>query len=110
MAVGLVKQWRVVGFAEGLSYLLLLFVAMPLKSLGGLPSAVRVAGSVHGVLFLLYIVAVVRAGRDRRWPVETWAESLAASVFPFGPFLLDRKLRRAERESGPKPAHPPSRA
>jgi len=89
-----IKQLRVVGFAEGLSYLLLLFVAVPLKYLGGVALAVRVVGMIHGVLFLLYLVAVVRAGWGRRWPVVFWVEAIGASVVPFGPLLLDGKLRR----------------
>ncbi len=94
-----IGQLRIVGFAEAVSFLILLGVAVPLKYLGGLPGPVRVVGMIHGVLFLLYIVAVIRAAWVHRWPVLRWFLSLAASFFPFGPFLLDRRLRRDEVES-----------
>ena len=96
MSRGLIGQLRVVGFAEAVSFLVLLGVAMPLKYLYGLPGAVRVVGLIHGVLFMLYGAAVVRVAVARRWSAMRWLESLAASVFPFGPFLLDRRLRREE--------------
>ena len=96
MAIQSIKQLRVVGFAEGLSFLLLVFGAMPLKYLAGLPLAVRVVGAIHGGLFLLYLAAAVRAGWGRRWPFWLWAAVILASVVPFGPFLIDPRLRREE--------------
>lgn len=92
------KPWRAVGYGEGFSYLALLFVAMPLKYLAGLPAGVRVAGSIHGILFVAYLIAVVLTGRRMRWSYRLWIEAVAASVIPFGPFLLDRKLRRIPAE------------
>ena len=52
------RQLRLVAFLEGSSFLVLLFIAMPLKYLAGLPLAVRVAGSVHGLLFLVFLAAL----------------------------------------------------
>ena len=89
---------RAVGFAEGLSYLLLLAVAMPLKYLAGLPAAVRYVGWAHGLLFMLYVGAVVVVGYLHRWPVKRVFWALAASVLPFGPFVLDREWRREQEE------------
>ena len=91
-----VGRLRIVGWAEGASFLVLLGVAMPLKYLAGWPMAVRVVGMAHGGLFLLYLIAVARAGRAAHWSVGIWLQALAAAVVPGGPFLLDGKLRRAE--------------
>ena len=81
--------------AEGISFLLLLGVAMPLKYLAGKPEAVRIAGSLHGALFVLYVLAALLAARKFQWSVVTTAQALIAAVLPFGPFWFDAKLRRA---------------
>ena len=88
------QQLRLVGFLEGMSFLLLLFVAMPLKYLAGAPLAVRIVGSLHGVLFLLFVVALYRAARKQRWPLGRAFLGFVASLVPFGTFVLDRSLRR----------------
>ena len=62
------RQLRLVALLEGTSFLVLLFVAMPLKYLAGLPLAVRIVGSLHGLLFLMFLAALLRAGSQRGWP------------------------------------------
>jgi len=96
-----IRDLRLVAFLEGASYLVLLAIAMPLKYMAGMPEAVRIVGTIHGILFVLYVAAVARAGLMRRWPVRRWLENLAASLLPFGPFLIDARLRR-EQESIPR--------
>lgn len=85
---------RVVGFLEGLSFVVLLFVAMPLKHVFGLPLAVRVVGSVHGLLFLAFASALYRAATEHAWPARRSLVAFVASLGPFGPFVLDRSLKR----------------
>jgi integral membrane protein len=97
------RQLRLVALLEGTSFLVLLFVAMPLKYLAGLPIAVRIVGSVHGGLFLMFLVVLYRAGRERRWPLRRWLIAFAASVTPFGTFMFDPSLRREIAESTPSP-------
>lgn len=92
-----VRDLRVVGLFEGASFLALLGVAMPLKYLAGMPLAVQVVGSLHGGLFVLYIAALARAAWSRGWSAGPILQALVASVVPFGPFVLDRKLRDQER-------------
>ena len=87
-------QLRLVALLEGSSFLVLLFVAMPLKYLAGLPLAVRIVGLVHGLLFLVFLAALYRAGRARRWPLHRWVIAFISSVVPFGTFVFDRSLRR----------------
>lgn len=87
---------RSIGFYEGGSFLLLLFVAMPLKYLAGQALAVSIVGLAHGILFLLYCGAVARA----RFRAElTWGDGtrcLVAALLPFGPFLMDKRLQRLD--------------
>ncbi|HYW06928.1 MAG TPA: DUF3817 domain-containing protein [Longimicrobium sp.] len=85
---------RAIGTLEGVSFLLLLGIAMPLKYLAGLPQMVRVVGMIHGVLFLLFVAAVLDAGVRLRWPAGRILLALISSLVPFGPFLLDSHLRR----------------
>jgi integral membrane protein len=93
------RQLRLVAFLEGTSFLTLLFIAMPLKYLAGLPLAVRIVGSVHGVLFLIFLTALCRAGSERRWPFRRWLIAFVASVVPFGTLVFDRSLRREIAEA-----------
>ena len=88
------RHVRLVGILEGISYLLLLGIAMPIKYLLGYPLAVRIVGSLHGVLFLWFLVALYRAHRDCRWSLLTSAQLFVASLVPFGFFLVEPKLRR----------------
>lgn len=95
-----VGRLRVVGFLEGLSFLVLLGIAMPLKYFAGEPGAVRVVGMAHGVLFLLYVAAVMQAAMEHGWKFKVIALLLVASLLPFGPFVADAKLlKRMPEES-----------
>ncbi|MEZ4474681.1 MAG: DUF3817 domain-containing protein [bacterium] len=87
------RHLRVVGLLEGCSYLLLLLVAMPLKYALDLPQAVRVVGMGHGVLFVLFGLAALRAGLAHDWPGRRYASTLAAALLPWGTFVLARELR-----------------
>ncbi|XYI03529.1 DUF3817 domain-containing protein [Sorangium sp. So ce1128] len=88
------RQLRLVAILEGVSYLLLLFIAMPLKYLAGLPLAVRVVGSAHGLLFVLFLAALLRAAVERRWSLGRSSLAFVSSVVPFGTFVFDRSLQR----------------
>jgi len=89
-------RFRLAGMLEGGSFLLLLFVAMPLKYLADWPVGVRVVGMAHGVLFLLYLLAIVPAAIDHRWSWKRIAGAVVASLLPFGPFVFDAKVLRRE--------------
>lgn len=90
---------RAVGLLEGISFLVLLGIAMPLKYMAGRPTAVSVVGMAHGILFVLYGLAVLHVWVARRWPVEKALLAVMAAVVPFGPFLLDGRLKREEQEA-----------
>lgn len=92
-------RFRLVGLLEGTSYLLLLFIAMPLKYWGDLPRAVAVAGAVHGALFVLYVLALIYVKFADRWSIPLAAGAFIASLLPFGNFVLDARLRKREQRS-----------
>ena len=97
------RQFRLVALLEGSSFLILLFIAMPLKYLVGLPLAVRIMGNVHGLLFLMFIAALYRAGRQRDWPLRRSLLAFVSSIVPFGTFIFDRSLRREIAAATPSP-------
>lgn len=67
---------------------------MPLKYLAGRPEAVRIVGSAHGLLFVIYVIFVLLAARLRNWPGRLTLMALVAAVLPFGPFWFDSRLHR----------------
>lgn len=79
---------------EGLSFLILLLVAMPLKYLANEPGAVRVFGLAHGILFLAYLALLARLVTEDRWPWRRVVAALVASVVPAGTFWFERQLAR----------------
>lgn len=89
-----IRSFRLIALAEGWSFLLLLFIAMPLKYFAGMPLGVRIIGSIHGALFVLYVIAAVRAARHDKWSFRQLLVALVASVLPFGPFVIDHKLKQ----------------
>jgi integral membrane protein len=89
---------RAVGLVEGVSFLLLLGVAMPLKYFAGLPQAVKVVGWAHGLMFMAFCVALLATTVAARWPLSRAALLLAAALLPFGPFVVDRRLRRWDEQ------------
>lgn len=89
---------RAAAWLEALSFLVLLGVAMPLKYLAGRPGAVKVVGWIHGALFVVFCLALLRAMVSRRWPLPRAALIFVVALVPFGPFVFDRRI--AEWESG----------
>ncbi|WP_206512960.1 DUF3817 domain-containing protein [Larkinella soli] len=90
-------RFRLVAVLEGISYLVLLGIAMPLKYLAGWPQAVKVVGWAHGVLFVAYLVTLLAVWVGRRWSFGRVVVAFLASLIPFGTFWLDRKLKQEEQ-------------
>lgn len=85
--------FRKVAVAEGISYILLLFIAMPLKYWAEMPLAVKYTGWAHGLLFVLYIALLVMAFVEYKWSLKKTAMFGVASLLPFAPFWVDKKLK-----------------
>lgn len=86
---------RITGLADGISLLILLAIAMPLKYIWGIDKAVTIVGSIHGGIFSLYALAILYAAFRIKWSLLWSAASIAAAIIPFGNFILDRKLKQA---------------
>ena len=94
---------RTVGFMEGTSALILFFIAMPLKYLSGMPdmgkSVVFWVGLVHGLLFLSYATVTFIAWGKGCLTAKLVGLAAVASIVPFGPFVIDRRLKAIEESS-----------
>lgn len=88
--------FRKVAVAEGISYILLLFVAMPLKYWAEMPLAVKYTGWVHGLLFVLYGACLIMAWQERKWKFGKVVLLFVASLLPFAPFIVDKSLKKEE--------------
>ena len=93
-----VGRLRLVGMLEGISFLVLLGIAMPLKYVWGNPTAVSVVGMAHGILFIAYCLFLCFAWGETKWPFGRATLVFLACLVPFGPFLIDRSLKRDEEE------------
>ncbi len=89
------NTFRIVSFLEGISYLLLLFVAVPIKYFAEDPSYVKMLGMPHGLLFVAYVVLAFILKPDLKWDWKTFGIVLIASVLPFGTFYIDKKYLRS---------------
>jgi integral membrane protein len=91
-----IGRLRAVGLVEGISFLLLLGVAMPLKYFAAMPQAVTLVGWIHGLLFITLCIALSQAHQQAKWTFWQSGVVLIAALLPFGPFVIDRRLRKAD--------------
>ncbi|UOY92952.1 DUF3817 domain-containing protein [Ectobacillus sp. JY-23] len=94
MLTSAVGRLRIIGFIEGISYLLLLGIAMPLKYLADIPMAVTIVGALHGLLFVLFILALLHVMLIHRWSILKGFMAFVSSIIPFGTFYLDAQLKK----------------
>ena len=83
--------FRLVAFIEGVSYMLLLFVAVPIKYWGGDEQWVKLLGMPHGILFVSYIIFAFLIKENENWGMKDLGIVLLASILPFGTFYVDWK-------------------
>jgi integral membrane protein len=95
-----IGRLRAVALAEGVSFLVLLGIAMPLKHLADMPLAVRIAGWIHGVLFIAVCFILSRTASELAWSRRQVITVVVAALLPFGPFVIDRRLARLDRDPG----------
>ncbi len=84
--------FRIIALLEGVSYILLLFIATPIKYFMNEPKYVKLLGMPHGLLFIAYIVLAVIIGSNLKWNSKTMRTVLLASIIPFGTFYVDKKF------------------
>ncbi len=87
----MISSFRIISYLEGISYLLILFVTMPLKYMFDSPEPNKIIGMAHGFLFLIYIVFAILVKYEKQWTPKTLAIVLLCSIIPFGTFWMDKK-------------------
>lgn len=92
-----IGRLRIIGFLEGVSLLVLIFIAMPMKYFGGNPTLVKTMGPIHGALFLLFIFNTLSVAVDQKWKFSgiTW-KVLLACIVPFGTFYIDHAILKKQ--------------
>jgi integral membrane protein len=95
----MISLYRKIAVTEGISYMILLGIAMPLKYFFGFPHAVKYFGWIHGVLFLVFAVVLIAAAIKYRWSLKRIAIYTIASVLPIIPFILDKQLKEEYPDS-----------
>ena len=90
----MLEAFRKIALIEGITTVLLFFVAMPLKYLAGQPWLVPPVGWLHGIAFIAYVVMMIAALRRYRVGASGWLRTFAAALLPLGTFVNDRWLKR----------------
>jgi integral membrane protein len=86
-------RFRIISFIEGLSYLVLLFIAMPIKYIGENPYPVKIIGMAHGVLFILFMIFLFESLRKYNWEHKFSLRLFIYSLLPFGSFAIEKKIK-----------------
>lgn len=89
--MSLLKLFKIVAFLEGLSYILLLGIATPIKYFLDDPQYVKLLGMPHGLLFMAYIVMAFLLRPEQKWNLKSFGIILVASIIPFGTFYIHKK-------------------
>jgi len=90
------EKFRIIAKIEGISYLLLFFVAMPLKYMAGILIATKIVGMIHGALWVSFLWLQMQASKERNWDIKFNIFAFIMSLLPFGTFYLDKKLKEMD--------------
>ena len=90
----MIRIFKIIALLEGISLLLLLFFAMPMKYIYEQPIFVKTIGMAHGVLFIAYILLAIMLKIEEKWDLKKFAVVCLASVLPFGTFYIENKYFR----------------
>ncbi|SFT68889.1 integral membrane protein [Chryseobacterium formosense] len=90
----MINLYRKTAIIEGISYLILLFIAMPIKYIFDIPEPVKYFGWIHGVLFLFYMAVLIIAAVNYKWSIKRIVIYVMGSILPFVPFILDKNLKK----------------
>jgi len=95
------KHFRMAAYIEGWSFIILLFVAMPLKYVMGIAIATKIIGMLHGALFIWFLLALGSARAEQDKDAKFVFTSILASLVPFGTFFLDKKILKPMDNENP---------
>ncbi len=90
----MINLFKIVAFLEGISYILLLFIAVPIKYISGNPSYVKMLGMPHGLFFIGYIVLAIMLKYELGWKGKTFGIVCLLSLIPFGTFFIGKYLNK----------------
>lgn len=93
------SRFKIISILEGLSYLILVFIAMPIKYIGENPYPVKVAGMGHGILFILFCIFLFIALKEYKWNMKTNVKYFIYSLIPFGFIVIDKDLKKHVQNS-----------
>jgi len=96
MNTKIISLLRKAGIAEGVSFLVLLLIAMPLKYIWDWPLAVKYVGWAHGLLFVMYVALAYYAKETYNWPFSKFIKAFIAAWLPLGTFVFDKELKKEE--------------
>jgi integral membrane protein len=85
------KILSILAILEGISYLVLLGICMPLKYIYDIPEPTRPVGMIHGILFVAFLIWVVIVGNEKNWNLKVYSYAFVASLLPIGTFMFDKK-------------------
>jgi len=91
--------FRKIAFTEGVSYIVLLFIAMPLKYWADMPMAVTIIGGLHGVLFVAFVVMMWEVRKEYKKDLGWVFRAFISSLIPFGTFWMDSRQWKKEEEA-----------
>jgi integral membrane protein len=89
-----IRAFATVALIEGISYIVLLGIAMPLKYYFGIPLAVKIVGWAHGILFMLYMILLLRCWIECKWTLSRVIFYFTAALLPIVPFFVEKRLKR----------------
>lgn len=91
---------RIIGFLEGLSLLVLIFVAIPMKHFFHNPALSKFLGPIHGAIFLVFVLNTMSLAIEQNWKFRTTTWKIIVACFiPFGTFYIDHKIFKHLKES-----------
>lgn len=88
------RQFARISFAEGVSFMVLLLIAMPLKYMAGIPEMVKYVGWAHGALFIAYVFQLFYVTSQLKWRFQRLVTYFIAAFLPIAPFFVERQVKR----------------
>ncbi len=92
-----INRFRLISATEGLSYLVLVFIAMPIKYLGDNPLYVKFFGMAHGVLFILFMISLFETKMKENWNTGFMYQIFVLSLIPFGAFGIELRVKKSSK-------------
>lgn len=90
------KAFKIIAFLEGVSFIIMMFVGMPLKYMAGNDIIIKLLGMPHGLLFVTYVIMAFLIQQAMKWNTKDMAIILLCSLIPFGTFWMDKKYLQAQ--------------